>query len=194
MKLQIYSDASVLGNGSMTTSRTGLGALIFHNGAQYEISTPVDTVPVHRAELRAAAVALIRAAIIIFPKIGEGEVELFSDSAYFVDSFNKILPTSKNDETWELVWEIAAMFQEVKVKHVSKAAYGNGKYIDKADKLAKQGAAKQPPKVKMFAVKITMPDGHYKEQSLKAKTIKEALSQATTLTAEGAVRVEVGMV
>lgn len=113
-KVSVFCDASVMSNGQAKIHRVGVGALISHNGCQYEISEPIDIpLAVHRAEARALAVALIRAAIILYPEISTGEIDLYSDSSYVVDTYNGILKIRADDELWPLIREIGAMFGSV---------------------------------------------------------------------------------
>jgi len=94
MAVKIYSDGSCIGN----PGPGGWAALIVHGKKTFRIQDGVVTTTNNRMELT-AAIWGIKTAIVKFPD--EHEFQLYSDSAWVVNTMTKNWKRKKNLDLWE---------------------------------------------------------------------------------------------
>lgn len=135
-KVQIYTDGACSGN----PGPGGWGAVLIYNGIEKELKGNAKETTNNRMELFAALAAL-RAL-----KVG-CEVELFSDSAYLVDSFNKNWVVSwkrkgwknadkkevKNQDLWKA---LLIELERHKVTFIKVKGHSDNEYNNRCDKMA----------------------------------------------------------
>ncbi len=135
-KVQIYTDGACSGN----PGPGGWGAILMYNGIEKELMGNAKETTNNRMELFAALAAL-RA-------LKEGcEVELYSDSTYLVDGFNKNWVNSWKKNNWKNaakkevknqdLWKALLMeLDRHQVKFIKVKGHSDNEYNNRCDKLA----------------------------------------------------------
>ena len=137
-KIIIYTDGACSGN----PGPGGWGAVLMYNEHKKEIAGAEPQTTNNRMELMAVIKALESLK-------NECEVELYSDSAYVINSFNngwiynwqkngwktKDKEPVKNQELWETLYQYT---QKHKVKWIKVKGHADNEYNNRCDKMARE--------------------------------------------------------